>query len=143
MYRILILALALLSTSALGFDIEKWADKLSDRMVKDAERDYIEALAKSDVVKERLEAARWLGGRKEPHIVAALGAALSDREARVREAAASGLWKSEKAAEPARAQLEKALDDPDPNVVAQAAGALQFIGVKAEALVAPRKRVFA
>ena len=142
MSRILFLALALVSLSAAGFDLEKWADRLSDRMMKDAEREKVEALAKDPDPKERLEAARWISGRKEPVFIAALAGALSDGDARVREEAARGLWKAEKAAEPARSVLMKALDDPDPNVVAQAAGALQMIDVSAEDLVAARKRVF-
>ena len=45
-------------------------------------------------------------------------------DAGVREAAAAALWKSEKGAEPARAQLLAALDDPAPQVAINVAGAL-------------------
>ena len=87
-------------------------------------------------------AAQYARGGLFPAVLA-LAAALSDREANVREAAAGALWKSGKASEPTRAKLVAVLDDPDPNVVAQAAGALQSIGMKADELVEPRRRVFA
>lgn len=105
-------------------------------------KEKVEAVAHDNDPGERAAAAEWLGGRKTPEAIAALAAALSDRDAKVRQAAAGALRESEKAAEPARPQLLAALADPDPNVVAQAAGALQEIGMKEEALVAPRKRVF-
>ncbi|MEO7742972.1 MAG: HEAT repeat domain-containing protein [Usitatibacter sp.] len=143
MSRAILLLLVLVSFPASAIDLEKWVDKLGDKMMQDAEKEKLEALAKDRDPKERLEAAEWLGGRNELHIIAALGAALSDRDAKVRQAAANGLWKSEKAAEPARPQLLKALDDLDPNVVARVAGALQSMGMKEAELVAPRKRVFA
>src|SRR5688572_5936981 len=75
--------------------------------------------------KVRAEAARYLGGNKDAESIAALTNALKDPEARVRMEAAGGLWKSEKAAEPAREALVATLEDADPNVTAQAAGALQ------------------
>lgn len=139
MTRFLILAAAFATQSAVAiFGIETDPDKIEAQWV----REKLEAVAKDRDPKERAAAAEWLGGRKTPEAISALAAALSDRDARVRQAAASGLWKSEKAAEPARAQLTATLDDPDPNVVAQAAGALQAIGVKSETLVDARKRVF-
>ena len=60
----------------------------------------------------------------------------------MRKEAASGLWDAEEKAKDYRPQLMKALDDPDPNVVAYAAGALQAQGVKEAELVAARKRAF-
>ena len=90
--------------------------------------------------KERADAARWLGGNKDAETIAALTAALSDSDARVRMEAAGALWKAEKAAEPARAALLVAVEDADPNVVAQAAGALQSLGMKEEELAPARKR---
>ena len=65
--------------------------------------------------------------REDAESIAALAAALKDPEARVRHEAASGLWSSAKAAEPARAALVVALGDEDPNVAAQAAGGLQAL----------------
>ena len=139
MTRFLILAALFAAQSAVAiFGIETDPDKIEAQWVKEK----LEAVAKDRDPKERAAAAEWLGGRKTPEAISALAAALSDRDPRVRQAAASGLWKSEKAAEPARAQLTATLDDPDPDVVAQAAGALQAIGVKSETLVDARKRVF-
>src|SRR5207244_460248 len=91
---------------------------------------------------ERAAAAEWLGGRNDPEAIAALAAALSDSEPKVRKAAASGLWSTGKSAAPAREQLMRALDDADPNVVAQVTGALEAIGMKEAELVAPNRRVF-
>ncbi|HEX4782045.1 MAG TPA: hypothetical protein VH301_14875, partial [Usitatibacter sp.] len=48
--------------------------------------------------------------------IAAATRALSDPDAKVREHAASALWKKEKAAAPAKAALVKALDDPSPAI---------------------------
>jgi HEAT repeat protein len=144
MARILLLLLTLTSAAAFGFDLEKWADKLGDRMERQWERERLETLFKSRDARERAEAAEWLGYRKGPHIIEALGEALvSDRDAKVREIAASSLWRDAREAEAARPQLLKALDDPHPNVVAKASGALESMGMKEEELVAPRKRVFA
>ncbi|MEP7067583.1 MAG: HEAT repeat domain-containing protein [Usitatibacter sp.] len=139
MSRILILLAALAVQPALAiFGIETDPDKIEAQWVKEK----LEAVANGRDPKERAAAAEWLGGRKTPEAIAALGAALADRDARVRQAAASGLWKSEKASEPARTQLIAALDDADPNVVAQAAGALASLGMKEDALAGARKRVF-
>ena len=140
MQRFLILAAALFVPPALAiFGIETDPDKIDAQWM----REKLEAVANARDPKERAAAAEWLGGRRDkPETIAALAKALSDPDARVREAAASGLWESDEASKPAEPQLLKALDDPDPNVVAQAAGALQAIGMKEEALVGPRKRVF-
>jgi hypothetical protein len=137
MLRSLILAAALAAQPAFAvFGIETDPDKIEAQWVKDK----LEAVANDRSRKPRR------GGRVARRTQGSRGdrtaAALSDRDAKVRQAAASALWKSEKASEPARAQLLAALDDPDPNVVAQAAGALQSIGMKEEALVAARMRVF-
>ena len=102
-------------------------------------REKLEQIRKGDP-KERAEAAKYLGGNKDAESIAALTQALADPEARVRQEAASGLWSSEKAAEPARAALQALLDDPDPNVVTQAAGALQALGMKEAELADARKR---
>lgn len=135
---ILLFALALLPAAA--FDLEKWANDLANRQMEKWKRETLEQATKARDPEERLEAVRRLSyGDADSLPVFAI--ALSDSDARVRSAAASQLWKAEKRAEPFRPQLQKALDDPDPNVVANAAGALQATGVKEADLVAPRKRV--
>ncbi len=139
MFRAVVLVAALATQSAFAIlGIETDPDKIHAQWRKDK----IEAVAKHRDAKERAAAAEWLGGGKEPEVIAALAAALSDGDAKVRQAAASALWKSEKAAEPARAQLSAALNDSDPNVAARVAGALQSLGVKEGELVAVRKRIF-
>jgi HEAT repeat protein len=115
----------------------------SDKLFRQWAEERMQILIKEKDPKERAKAAEYLGGSKYPDANAALGAALSDPDVRVREAAAAALWKSEKNAEPARAQLMTALDDPSPQVAINVAGALQALGVKEEALVPVRKRVLA
>jgi HEAT repeat protein len=140
MKRILILVAALAVCPAFAiFGIETDPDKIDAQWMKEK----LEAIAHDRDPDERVAAARFLGGRDTPEAIAALARALSDPDARVRRAAAGGLWETGEAARPAQPQLMKALDDPDPNVVAEAAGALETIGVKEEALLSARKRVFA
>lgn len=142
MRRLSILLLVLVTFPAAAFDIEKWADDLSNRQMEKWKREKLQAVTKARDPKDRLEAVEGLS-YADPDAVMAFAAALSDSDARVRRAAANQLWKSEKRAEPYRPQLTKALDDSDPNVVANAAGALQATGIKEAELVAPRKRVLA
>ena len=142
MARTLILAFCLAAAPAFGF-LEKFIDGQIEKQSAEWKRETLETLAKGEDPKERVKAAEWLSGRKDPESIAALAGALSDPDAKVRQAAASGLWRIEKAAEPARPQLMKALDDADPNVVAKVAGALQAIGMKPDELAPARKRVFA
>ena len=85
-------------------------------------RDYAKTLAKDRDPRERASAARSLGGRERPEAVAALAKALSDPDAGVRQAAASALWDTGKAAVAAKPELTKALGDPEAAVVARAAG---------------------
>ena len=73
--------------------------------------------------------------------VATAARALSDPDAKVRQEAASLLWKKEKAAAPARDALLKALDDPSPAVAIRAAGALGAIGMTDAELAPARTRV--
>lgn len=144
MARILIFVLSLAACSAFAQStIEKWADKLMDKQVASWKKELIETLANDRDPKKRLEAAEQLSRHDDPEAIAALAAALGDRDAKVRLAAANGLWKDGKTAESARPQLLKALEDTDPDVVAQAAGALQATGMKEAELVEPRKRVLA
>jgi HEAT repeat protein len=105
-------------------------------------KEKIRTLARDPDPEKRLEALEGLS-YGDADAVAAFAGALSDKDARVRRAAASKLWSAEKRAEPDRAELVKTLDDPEPNVVAYAAGALQAIGMKEAELAGPRKRVLA
>jgi HEAT repeat protein len=140
MLRTLVLAFSLAAAPALAFDLEKWADDLGNRQMDKWKKEKIETAIKGRDAKARLEAVETLS-YADPDALAAFAVALSDNDARVRRAAASQLWSAEKKAEPYRPQLTKALDDPDPNVVAYAAGALQAQDVKEADLVAARKRV--
>lgn len=106
-----------------------------DELVKD----YAKTLAKDRDAKDRADAARFLGGRRQPEAVAALARALSDPDASVRQAAASALWDTGKDAAAARPELEKALGDPVAAVVARAAGALAVMGMS-DADLAPAWR---
>jgi len=115
----------------------------ADRQFRQWAEERMQTLAKSRDAKERVKAAEYLGGSKYPDANAALGVALSDSDTGVREAAAAALWKSEKGAEPARAQLLAALDDPAPQVAINVAGALQSLGMKEAELAPTRKRVLA
>jgi HEAT repeat protein len=79
---------------------------------------------KSRDVQTRVEAAEGLGQMEMAEAVEPLIGALSDKEAAVREAAASGLWNSSEVAATAVPALRKALADPSSAVVIRAAGAL-------------------
>lgn len=137
------LALAALPAHPQGF-LDRWSDKLIEKHGQDARKEYIQKLAGDRDPRQRAEAADWLATQREPEAVTALATALaSDSDARVREAAASALWRGRDNAQAARPQLLAALDDTDPNVVAQAAGALQALGMKEAELAPARKRVLA
>ena len=140
--RLLILVFALAALPAPAFDLEKWADKLMDKQMESWKKEKIQTIAKGRDPKARLEAVEGLPV-SDPDACMAFAGALSDGDASVRTAAASQLWRAEKLAEPYRPQLMKALDDPDANVVANAAGALQAIGMKEAELAPARKRVLA
>lgn len=128
------LAIALAAPAAL-------ADEAAQRRFREQALERIETLSRSKDAAQRADAAKFLGGYSEADVIAALATALSDPEERVRVAAASALWKSEKAAEPARAALVKALADPAPAVAVRAAAALGVLGMKDAELAAARKRV--
>jgi len=142
MSRTLLLVLAFAALPAAAFDLEKWADKLMDKQMASWKKEKIETIASDRDPKARLEAVEGLPV-SDPDACMAFAGALSDRDAAVRKAAANQLWRAEKLAEPYRPQLMKALDDPDVNVVAYAAGALQAIGMKEAELAPARKRVLA
>jgi HEAT repeat protein len=143
MARILILILSLAVFSAHAADLEKWVDKMIEKDSASYRKEQITILAKEPDPEYRIKAAEWLSSQRDPESVAALAGALSDKDARVRKAAASSLWDHGEKGIAAKPQLMKALDDPDANVVAYAAGALQAMGLKEAELVAPRKRVVA
>ena len=140
MCRILILVAALATLPAAAFDLEKWVDDLANKQMEKWKKEQLETAIRGRNPDDRLKAVEGLS-YNDADSLAALAVALSDKDARVRRAAASQMWSAEKRAEPYRGQLTQALDDPDPNVVAYAAGALQAQGVKEADLVAPRKRV--
>lgn len=126
MVRRLLVICVLLAIPCAGF-----ARSDEDKLV----RDYAKTLAKDRNPRERAEAAESLGGREHPEAVAALAKALSDSEASVRQAAASALWKTGKAAAAAKPDLQKALADKDVGVLARVAGALASMGVPEKELV--------
>lgn len=140
MFRALALACSLAAAPAFAFDLEKWVDDLANRQMEKWKKEKLETAVKGRDAQERLEAVEGLS-YTDDDALAAFAVALGDSDARVRRAAASQMWSAEKRAEPYRARLTKALDDPDANVVAYAAGALQAQGVKEADLVAPRQRV--
>ena len=142
MFRSLIFTLGLAALPAAAFDLEKWVDDLANKQMDRWKREAMRDAVKAEDPKERLEALERLS-YTDADALPVFGIALSDRDARVRRAAASQLWSAEKKAEPYRPQLTKALDDPDANVVANAAGALQATGVEEKELAAARKRVLA
>ncbi len=106
-------------------------------------RERVKTLATDRDAKDRADAARFLGGFDQPEAVAALAKALSDPDASVREAAASSLWKTGKAASAAKPELQKALDDPVAAVVARAAGALSSMGATDQELAGAWRRALA
>lgn len=112
-------------------------DKMGRRVTQEAAKD----LKSKDPLKRR-EAAERLSGWASPEGAALLAQALSDVDDRVRAEAARSLATYEKQAEPARAALQRALDDSFPQVVAQAAEALErALGVPEKDLVPARQRV--
>jgi HEAT repeat protein len=124
----------------LAFSVRAQSD--ADRMFRKWADERVQILAKDRNAAAREKAAEYLGGSRYPDVIAALDAALSDPDPRVRAAAAGALWKSGKVAEPARAHLVQALDDPAPAVVIRAAGALQTLGMSNTDLASARRRVF-
>lgn len=112
-------------------------EKMGRRATQEAAKD----LKSKDPVKRR-EAAERLSGWASPEGAALLAQALGDVDERVRAEAARSLATYEKQAEPARAALQRALDDSFPEVVAQAAEALErALEVPEKDLVPARQRV--
>jgi len=100
----------------------------------------IKNLQKSKKAEDRASAAETLGGKEDPEAIAALAQALSDRDATVRQAAASALWETGDKAKAAEPALRQVLEDPEPKVVAWAAGALEAMDVKPATLAEARRR---
>lgn len=112
--------------------------KMGRDVVKRATKDL-----KSKDPEKRKEAARSLGGWGDTaEGTALLIQFLADPDQRVRAQAARSLADNGKKSEPARAALQRALEDPFPQVVAQAAEALERgLGVPEKDLVPARLRV--
>lgn len=101
-------------------------------------------LATSHDARDRAEAARSLGQLRVAEAAVPLGRALvGDENPHVRVAAAKALWALEDKAKPAEPDLWKALDDPEPAVVVNAAGALAMLNVEPERLAAARRHAMA
>ncbi len=129
------LAVAWAGTAAAGDELEK----MGRRVTQDAAKQ----LKSKDPLK-RLDAAERLSGWSSPEGAALLVQCLSDIDWRVRAEAARSLATYEKQAEPARAALQRALDEPQLAVVAQAAEALErALDVPEKDLVPARQRVLA
>jgi hypothetical protein len=119
-------------------------DRNAQRIVNDATRDLKsrDAAKRADAV-ERL--ATWGKLSAAPLVIGAL----KDPDASVRAAAADALWDDDMKTDSARGPLTAAMDDPSPDVVVLAAGALRLLGAskadvqKANATTAPRTSVAA
>ena len=92
-------------------------------------------------VSERVDAAETLGKIKIPEIVAPLSTALTDQDARVRQAAASAFWEASDVSKDAIPALRKVLNDSDVSVVMRAAGALIAMDVPEQELAEPLRNV--
>ncbi|MBX7186151.1 MAG: HEAT repeat domain-containing protein [Vicinamibacteria bacterium] len=108
--------MALSSAAPQESRLDKMGREVTERAAKDI---------KSKDAEKRLSAVESLSSWKRPEGAALLVQGLSDVDERVRAASARSLGTYDKEAEPARQALMKALDDPRPSVVAQAAEALE------------------
>lgn len=100
-------------------------DKNAQRAVNDATKDLkSKDAAKRAAALDTLKS--WGGAQTVPLVIGAL----KDPDATVRAAAAEALWDNAMKSESARSPLMAALDDPSPNVVVMAAGALGLLGMK-------------
>lgn len=101
---------------------------------------YARDLKSRDAAK-RAEAAESLGELKVVEAVDVLIAALSDKDAMVRRAAAGGLWDASEVSRKAIPALRIALTDPETAVVMRAAGALISMDVEPKEIAAPLRLV--
>lgn len=128
----------LLSLLVLLVPVFGFSDDRSDRM--QVVNIYAKDLKSRDPA-TRAEAAEKLGEFEAPEGVPLLITALSDKDARVRQAAASGLWSSSDVAQPAIPALRVALNDSEPAVVIRAAGALINMDVEPAEIAEPLRLV--
>lgn len=98
---------------------------------------------KSRDVDTRVRTAEHLGRMKSAAATPLLVQALTDKESRVRSAAARALWDASDVAKDAIPALRTALADPDPYVVGCAAGALLAMDVPAKEVAEPLRGVIA
>lgn len=101
---------------------------------------YAKDLKSRDAAK-RAEAAEKLGELKIVEAVDVLIAALSDKDASVRRAAAGGLWDASDVSQKAIPALKTALTDPETAVVMRAAGALISMDIEPKEIAAPLRLV--
>lgn len=132
--RLLILLLGLAGVaSAQESRLDKMGREVTERAVKDF---------KSKDANKRLSAVQSLSSWARPEGTAILIQGLADPDERVRAESARSLRTYAKAAEPAREALKRALDDPRPAVVVQAAEALeQALGMSEKELGPARLRL--
>ena len=121
----------------LSFSLPVAAQKSDAQKVVDH---YAKELKSRDTAK-RAEAVESLGNLKVVEAVDLLIAALSDKDASVRRAAAGGLWDSSEVALKAIPALRNALTDPETAVVMRAAGALISMDVEPKEIAAPLRLV--
>lgn len=106
-----------------------------------SELDNLARDLKSRNADTRVRAVETLGRLKSAEAAELLAQALSDREARVRSAAARALWNSYKVAKGTIPALLNTLDDPEPYVVVCAAGALLAMDVPPKEVADPLRGV--
>lgn len=94
--------------------------------------------------RKRVEAARNLGAHNTPKTLSALAQALTeDASPKVRQQAASSLWKHSPDIDAAKSALQSGLGDSSPAVRVRSSWALQNAGTKPQTLIAPRKSALA
>ena len=137
----LVLLGLLISAPAHALTLVEPQDSRLDKMGREVTERAAKDIKNKDSEK-RLKAVESLSGWSRPEGAALLIQGLGDVDERVRAASASSLGSWGRDAEPARAALLKALDDPRPAVVTQAAEALErALKVPEKDLVPARLRV--
>lgn len=137
----LVLLVLLVSTSASPRASAQAQDSRLDKMGYEVTERAAKDIKSKDAEK-RLRAVESLSGWNRPEGAALLILGLADTDERVRAASAGSLGSWGKDAEPARSALLKALDDPRPAVVTQAAETLErALKVPEKDLVSARLRV--
>lgn len=130
----------MIGMSTLAIAQEDFADRFFAKVEKDALRD----LERGKPAKQ-IEAARTLGAKHAQRVAPVLARHLGDADPATRLAAADLLW-TIAASEPdglaaAQPALRTAIDDPDPAVAMNAAGALTAMKVPDSETAAARRRV--